>query len=208
MCQVQQNIVDTDAQVTEAGIRLAGQKGCALVIMEGLRGGALARAPKIVQDLYDSYPVRRSPVEWGFRHLVNYPEVSVILSGVSTMDQLKDDIELFSKPDFSAGCLKDDDRALLKKVKEAYESLTKVPCTGCDYCQPCPNNVAISRVFSGWNEGYRFDSWQQSKMFYGFMKMQKSDAGQCVECRECVDKCPQHIDIPEKLKEADRALSA
>jgi predicted aldo/keto reductase-like oxidoreductase len=207
MCQVQQNFLDVDREVTEEGIRLAGQKGCALVIMEGLRGGALARAPKPVQALYDAFPVKRSPVEWGFRHLVNYPEVSVILSGVSTLDQLKEDIELFSKEDFTPGCLKDDEKALIREAKKVYDGLTKVPCTGCEYCLPCPSNVAIPRIFAGYNDGYRFDNYQQSRMFYGFMKMQKADASQCVECNQCLEKCPQHINIPEMLKEAAVALA-
>ncbi|MDR2516285.1 MAG: aldo/keto reductase [Spirochaetaceae bacterium] len=207
MCQVQQNFLDVDREATEEGIRLAGQKGCALVIMEGLRGGALAKAPPQVQTLYDAFPVKRSPVEWAFRHLVNYPEVSVILSGVSTMEQLKDDIELFSKPDFTPGCLSAGEKALLGQAKDVYMSLTKVPCTGCEYCLPCPNNVAIPRVFSGYNDGYRFGNFQQSRMFYGFMKMQQADASRCVECNQCVEKCPQHINIPEALKEADKALS-
>jgi predicted aldo/keto reductase-like oxidoreductase len=208
MCQVQQNFVDVEREVTEEGIHLAGKKGCALVIMEGLRGGALAKAPKPVQALYDAYPGNRSPVEWGFRHLVNYPEVSVILSGVSTLDQLKEDIELFSKSDFTPNCLSTAETTVLREAKKAYDSLTKVPCTGCEYCLPCPNNVAIPRVFAGYNDGFRFDHWQQSKMFYGFMKMQKVDVSQCVECNQCLEKCPQHIAIPEKLKEAEKALAS
>jgi predicted aldo/keto reductase-like oxidoreductase len=208
MCQVQQNFLDVDREVTEEGIRLAGRKGCALVIMEGLRGGALAKAPKPVQALYDAFPEQRSPVEWGFRHLVNYPEISVILSGVTTLDQLKEDIALFSKDDFVPGCLSDKERTLLQDARKAYDSLTKVPCTGCEYCLPCPNNVAIPRIFAGYNDGTRFENWQQSKMFYGFMKMQKADASSCVECNQCVEKCPQHINIPEVLKEAHRALAS
>jgi predicted aldo/keto reductase-like oxidoreductase len=208
MCQVQQNLLDVNKEVTEEGIRLAGKKGCALVIMEGLRGGALAKAPKGVQALYDAYPVKRSAVEWGFRHLVNYSEVSVILSGVSTLEQLKEDIALFSKDDFIPGSLKAEDTALLTQVRESYEALTKVPCTGCEYCMPCPNNVAIPRIFSMWNDGYRFDNFNQSKMFYGFMAMQKADATACVECEQCLEKCPQHINIPQELKAAHGALKS
>jgi predicted aldo/keto reductase-like oxidoreductase len=208
MCQVQQNFLDVDREVTEEGIHLAGQKGCALVIMEGLRGGALATAPKPVQALYDAFPVKRSPVEWGFRHLVNYPEVSVILSGVSTLEQLKEDIALFSKDDFVPGCLGAAERELLQNARKVYDSLTKVPCTGCEYCLPCPNNVAIPRIFAGYNDGIRFENWQQSKRSYGFVKAQKADVSEYVECNQCLEKCPQHINIPEVLKEAGKALSA
>jgi predicted aldo/keto reductase-like oxidoreductase len=103
--QIQQNLLDVEQEVTEEGIRLAGKKGTALVIMEPLRGGGLASAPGPVGELYGSYAEKRQPVEWAFRHLINYPEVSCILSGMTTMQQLKENIELFSKPDFVPGSL-------------------------------------------------------------------------------------------------------
>ena len=206
MCQIQQNFMDINDEATEEGIRLAGKKGCALVIMEPLRGGMLANPPAPVQALYDEYPVKHSGTEWAFRHCINYPEVSTVLSGVSTMQQLKDNIEIFSKPDAVPGCLGHNDAELLKKVREKYLSLKSIPCTSCEYCMPCPHGVQIPGVFESYNDGKMYGSFDQPKRHYGFMIRGKRDASLCQECGECEPKCPQSIKIIETLKMAHEAL--
>jgi len=206
MCQIQQNLLDTDQQATERGIEAAGQKGCALVIMEPLRGGALANTPASVQALYDDYPVKRSPIEWAFRHLLNYPQVSTILSGMSTLEQLKENSAIFSQPEAVAGCMSEEDHALLRQVKAAYESVTTIPCTGCEYCQPCPHGVAIPQVFELYNNAMRFENFEPFKRGYWFLSSRGADASSCAECGECEQKCPQHIDIINQLKVAHEAL--
>jgi predicted aldo/keto reductase-like oxidoreductase len=206
MCQIQQNFIDVEREATAEAIALAGAKGTALVIMEPLRGGSLATPPKAVQAIYDSYPVKRGAVEWSFRHLINYPEVSAILSGVTTLEQLKEDIEIFSKADALPGCLSAPEKAILSEVKAKYESLASIPCTACEYCLPCPNGVQIPGVFSRYNDGVMFENFTQSKRGYYFMTKQKQDASQCAVCGECEEKCPQHIKIPELLKTAHESL--
>ena len=206
MCQIQQNFLDIDREATENAIKLAGEKGCALVIMEPLRGGGLATAPAAVQKLYDAYPVQRHPVDWAFRHLLNYPQVSTILSGMTTLEQLKENIELFSQPDAVSGCLSDGDRALLREVKAAYDSVATIPCTGCEYCMPCPHGVAIPRVFSLYNDAVRFGNATPSQRGYYFNTKAHCDASNCVECGECEPKCPQGIEIIRQLKVAHEAL--
>jgi len=206
MCQIQQNLLDTDKQATERGIKLAGQKGCALVIMEPLRGGALATAPARVQALYDDYPVKRSAVEWGFRHLIDYPQVSTILSGMSSLEQIKENIAIFSQPDAVPGCMSAEDKALLREVKAVYESITSIPCTACEYCMPCPNGVAIPRVFEDYNNAMRFENFEPFKRAYWFLSSQGADVSHCLQCGTCEEQCPQYIDIMHQLQVADEAL--
>jgi predicted aldo/keto reductase-like oxidoreductase len=206
MCQIQQNMLDADEEATEEAIHMSGKKGNALVIMEPLRGGGLASAPTSVQAIYDSYPVRRAPAEWAFRHLLNYPEVSCILSGMSNMDQLKENIEIFSKPDAVPNCLSDEEKAILKKAKETYEAFATIPCTGCEYCMPCPKGVGIPGIFSDYNAGNMFGNFDQPKRSYMFTSRGGHGADNCVECGACEKKCPQHIGIISQLKTAHESL--
>jgi predicted aldo/keto reductase-like oxidoreductase len=206
MCQIQQNLIDVNSEATEEAIHLAGRKGCALVIMEPLRGGCLATPPDAVKAVYNEYPVKRSGVEWAFRHVINYPEVSTILSGVTTLEQLKEDIEIFSKDDAVAGCLSGEEKSIIARVREKYLSLKSIPCTACEYCLPCPKGVNIPGVFGRYNDGVMFGSYDQPRRSYMFMTRGKSDAALCAACGACEKKCPQHIDIINKLKAAHEAL--
>ena len=206
MCQIQQNLLDTDKEVTENAIILAGQKGCALVIMEPLRGGGLAKASTTVQALYDEFPIKRSPVEWAFRHQLNYPQVSTILSGMTTMEQLKENIAIFSRPDAIPGCLSEEEKILLRKVKEAYDAVAIIPCTDCGYCVPCQHGVNIPYVFALYNDTVRFENFEPSKRFYWFITNMGGDAGRCQECGDCEKVCPQRIEIINELKTAHKAL--
>jgi len=208
MCQIQQNLVDIDHEATAEAIKLAGDKGCALVIMEPLRGGNLAKATAAVQAIYDGFEVSRTAVEWAFKHVLDYPQVSTVLSGMSTLEQLKENIEIFSRPDALPNTLTAEEHELLLKVKAAYESVEGVPCTGCEYCMPCPHNVNIPRIFSLYNDGVRFETFELSKRAYWFMTGMGvgADASHCVECGECEDKCPQGIKIIDRLKTAHQAL--
>jgi predicted aldo/keto reductase-like oxidoreductase len=206
MCQIQQNLIDVDREATEEAIRDAGKKGCALVIMEPLRGGNLAVPPAPVKAIYDSSGIRRGAVEWAFRHLLNYPEVSTILSGVSTMEQLKDNIEIFSKPDAVAGALSAEEQDLIVRVRERYLSLKSIPCTGCEYCLPCPQGVNIPQVFGKYNDGVMFGTFEPSRRGYLFQVQGRQDAGLCVRCGVCEQKCPQHIGIIGELARAHETL--
>ena len=206
MCQIQQNFFDTNKEATETACTLAGEKGCALVIMEPLRGGGLAKASTAVQALYDDYPVKRSPVEWAFRHLLNYPQVSTILSGMSTMEQLRENIMLFSLPDAIPDCLSEEDKDLLRKVKAAYEAISIIPCTDCQYCMPCPHGVDIPRVFGLYNDAVRFENFDPSKRGYWFAALMGCDVSRCIECGECKQKCPQGIDPVNQLKMVHQTL--
>jgi predicted aldo/keto reductase-like oxidoreductase len=206
MCQIQQNLIDVQNEATEEAIYLAEKKGCALVIMEPLRGGCLATPPDVVKAVYDEYPVKRSGVEWAFRHVINYPGVSTILSGVSTLEQLKEDIAIFSKEDAVPNCLTEAEKSIIARVREKYLSLKSISCTACEYCLPCPKGVNIPGVFGRYNDGLMFGSYDQPRRSYMFMSRGNADASQCAACGACEQKCPQHIDIINKLKTAHEAL--
>ncbi|GHU78876.1 aldo/keto reductase [Clostridia bacterium] len=200
MCQVQHNFLDVDREVTTKGIELAGKLGVALVVMEPLRGGNLGVCTKAVQAIYDAAPVSRSSVEWAFRYVAGLPQVSTILSGMSTLEQLKQNIELFSRPDMTPGNLNERDLAMLAEVKRTYEAVRTIPCTSCGYCMPCPQGVNIPTAFERYNTAKTFEALEPSRRTYMFLTRSGSDATNCVECGVCETKCPQGIKIIDQLK--------
>jgi predicted aldo/keto reductase-like oxidoreductase len=208
MCQIQQNLLDVEREATEQAILDAGKKGCALVIMEPLRGGNLAIPPDPVKEIYNEYPVKRSGVEWAFRHVLNYPQVSTILSGVTTMEQLKDNIAIFSRDDSVPGCLNDEEKKIIVRVREKYLSLKSISCTGCEYCMPCPQGVNIPQIFARYNEGVMFGNFEPARRHYKGQIRGNSDVSHCVECKACEQKCPQHIEIVKELKVVHEKLKA
>jgi hypothetical protein len=133
----------------------------------------------------------------------NQPEVSVVLSGMSTMEQVEQN--LASADRSGVGTLTADELALVDQVREAYRSLCAVPCTACKYCLPCPNDVNIPEIFEIYNDYLMYGDERRVRQFYGWLE-DKSRADKCIECGECLEKCPQKIEIPEWLKKADDAL--
>ena len=200
MVQIQYNFMDVNNQAGTKGLELAGRLGIPVVIMEGLLGGRLAKAPENVQALYDAFPVRRTPVEWAFRWLCNHPEVATVLSGCNEKEQIDDNLRIFDTVE--PGIMSDEELRLMDAVREAYLSRTKIGCTGCRYCMPCPNGVNIPGTFSTWNNVslYNLDPRQD----WGFKRMiEKGETpDNCVACGACEAACPQHLEIIEGLKRA------
>ncbi|MCL2571344.1 MAG: aldo/keto reductase [Defluviitaleaceae bacterium] len=200
------NILDQKREVTAEGIKIAANHGIAMAVMEPLRGGGLAHAPKVVQEIYDSFPVKRTPAEWAFRYLANMPGVSTIISGMSNMEQLKENIAIFSQPDMIPGHLTPEEEQLIISARQAYESIITIPCTACNYCIPCPQNVGISTVFTQYNDGHRFGFFDQARRSYMFLSRPGRGVDKCTDCGVCVPKCPHGIDIPAQLKIAHERL--
>jgi len=201
MCQIQLNFMGEDYQAGVEGLKYAASKGVVVVIMEPLLGGLLGEnIPQDIIDEWNQSGIIRTPTDWAFKWLANFPEVTVILSGVSTMGQLKEDIEIFK--DALPNSLTQKEIGAYKKIKKLYDSKIKVRCTGCSYCMPCPSGVNIPEVFKQYNNTFMGDPtiWKGSYKF--FLCANKMDASQCVECGQCEEKCPQHIPIIDKLKEA------
>ncbi|MCL1997320.1 MAG: aldo/keto reductase [Turicibacter sp.] len=206
MCLVQQNLLDVNKETTEEAIFTAHKKGLAVVAMEPLRGGGLAQAPDPVAKLYDNFRIKRTPAEWAFRHLANYPEISSMISGMSNMEQLKENLAIFNQDDLLPNHLQDDEKELIVKAREAYDSIVTIPCTTCNYCVPCPHGVDIPGTFRNYNDGNRFGFFDQVRRSYMFTRNASRGADKCTNCGVCSPKCPQSIDIPKELKVAHEML--
>jgi len=207
MCQIQLNIMDMYEQAGVEGLKYAGSKNIPVNIMEPLKGGKLAKSvtPEI-EAIWNEADVKRSPIEWAFRWLYNFPEIAVILSGVSNLEQLKDNLRIFN--DAKANCMNEKELNLVHKVREIYLSKTRVQCTGCNYCQPCPQGVIIPEIFQAVNNASMYNEEAQARSGYQkYFISQNKDASQCIECGNCESACPQNIPIIEKLKESHEYLT-
>jgi predicted aldo/keto reductase-like oxidoreductase len=210
MCQIQYNFLDEKLQAGTEGLKWAASKKLAVMVMEPLRGGSLAtRLPIVAQQFYDNAAVKRSAAEWGLRWVWNHPEVTVVLSGMNDECQVTENIKTAQTA--LSNSMKPEELATIKKVADAYRKLLKVPCTGCQYCMPCPNGVNIPRNFQAYNDVYISGDEQQARGMYAMFLMGgltgvRADAALCKECGTCVVRCPQQINIPEKLKDVAKDL--
>ena len=204
-CQIQYNYMDVDYQAGTEGLQYAAGKGLAVVVMEPIRGGRLSKSvPPSIQALWDSAQVRRTPAEWALQWVWNHPEVSVVLSGMSTMGHVVENVESASRS--GPGILTEQELALVSRVREAYEALCPIPCTDCQYCLPCPSGVNIPRVFDIYNDLMMYGDENRAHAFYNSFVKEEERADLCIECGECLDKCPQMIEIPEWLAKAHGIL--
>ncbi len=207
MCLIQLNILDDNHQAGVKGLRYAAQKGVDAAIMEPLKGGLLAnRIPEDVQTLLNARPEKRSLVEWALRFVCHFPEAKVILSGVSSMAQLQDNIRIFE--DAKPNGMSKADFELIAQIKSIYMRLVKVGCSGCGYCMPCPAGINIPEIFKVYNDSALSDWPEFGRVFYSLLASNGKDASACVECRRCEAHCPQHIAIADVLKEAHASMTA
>ncbi len=205
MSQIQLNILDDDYQAGIKGLKYAADKGIKLVIMEPLRGGALAKAPKEVQAAYDAFEIKRSSVEWSFRYLYNMPEIMTILSGMSTMAQVEDNLNIFKNA--QPNSMSSNEIALIEKVKQLFLARIKTQCTACAYCQPCPQNVHIPNIFNGYDGHLMLDQVDKFKNQYQNLIKEEKDASLCIACGQCEAACPQHLPIIDLLAEIHSELA-
>ncbi len=204
-CQIQYNFMDTDYQAGTKGLKYAANEGLAVVVMEPLRGGLLARnVPPAVQQAWDSAPRRRTPADWALQWVWNQPQVSVVLSGMSTMEQVEQNVA--SAGESGPGTLTEEDLALIARVRDAYGELSRIPCTDCRYCLPCPSGVNIPGIFEIYNDAMVYGDMQYAQTSYLWID-EGARANLCAECGECLEKCPQQIEIPEWLTKAHGMLS-
>ena len=208
-CQIQYNYLDEHNQAGTEGLRYAAEQGLAVIVMEPLRGGNLAGpVPEAVQTIWDEAPLKRSPAEWGLRWVWNHPEVTVALSGMNNEAHIDENLRAADSafPD----SLTVDELALITRVRDTYQQLMEVGCTGCGYCMPCPAGVDIPGCFALYNTHHLFPRDRTAKFVYlgrhGGILGAVSYAGLCKTCGKCEKICPQHLKIPILMKQVSREM--
>ena len=208
-CQIQYNYLNTDYQAGTAGLKRAAEKGLPVIIMEPLLGGKLATGlPKKAVHLFQSANHTLSPAAWALRWLWNQKEVTVVLSGMNELSQLEENIE--TARDAQSGMFTPKEEKAFDSVINAINETYKVPCTGCNYCMPCPHNVNIPACFAAYNMSHTVgfvSGMMQYVTSTGLMSSQKKyTASNCEECGACEKKCPQNIPIVKSLKKVSKRM--
>ena len=208
LAQVQYNFMDVNEQAGRKGVEYAAGKRIAVVVMEPLRGGLLTKdpPPDAVAEVWVKAEKKRKPVEWAFQWIWDQPEIAVVLSGMSTMEQVEENLEIAGRAE--AGVMTDADLEIIDQVRKAYRGIRPVKCTACQYCMPCPNNVDIPTCFQMYDDAMMYnDTWTgQFRYNDSFGIDQERRADKCTECGECLEKCPQSIQIPDWLKKVHATL--
>ena len=200
-CQIQYNYLDTEFQAGKKGLKYANNKGIAIVVMEPLRGGTLAKTPPPkVKDVLKQSSNQRNAVEWSLQWLWDQEEVNVVLSGMSTMGQLKENIKLAKQA--KEHKLNENENELIQKARKKFLDIFPVACTGCNYCVPCPQGVAIPNIFALYNKAIIYDEYEKNNNSYSNFS-DKAKADNCIECGECEEACPQNLSIINYLKDVD-----
>ncbi len=195
-CQIQLNYLDTDYQAGMQGLKLAKEKGLGVVIMEPLKGGRLAEVPVAMTEIFREANSKRSDVAWAFDFLYDMPEVSVVLSGMSTMEQVEQNVAIARNS--STNRLDTEEKEAYVKAKNVFDELKTIPCTNCKYCMPCPHGVAIPNNFTISNDLKIFGMKDIRKKEYEALS-KEGQASNCKSCKICEKECPQNIIISEEL---------
>ncbi|MDR1134873.1 MAG: aldo/keto reductase [Clostridiales Family XIII bacterium] len=199
-CQIQLNYMDVNFQAGLEGLKYAASKGIPVVIMEPLKGGKLTDSvPDEIQRLWDGAAVKRSPAEWAFRWVADFPEVLTILSGMSTMEQLDENLSILSAAEASS--LTIDEKALIKDVSDAYNRITPYSCTSCRYCMPCASGVNIPESIQFRNDWEVYNHNDKLTDNFNMFFPRTERPSNCVECGQCEEKCPQSLSIIKALSE-------
>ena len=213
MTQIQWNFVDHNTQATTKGLEYAASKGIAVVVMEPIKGGKLANPTKEIEEIIESAPVKRTAANWALQYVWNHPGVSVVLSGMSTFDQVKENIESANNSGLNA--FDEEELKIISDMAVRYKKKSIIPCTFCLYCQPCPSGVNIPQNFRLLNELLWTEN--EEEPFTKYQSLAKSEeelktmedngnASLCEQCGECLEKCPQMIDIPNELEKVHSVL--
>ncbi|MCK5515795.1 MAG: aldo/keto reductase [Desulfobulbaceae bacterium] len=201
-CQIQYNFLDQENQAGTAGLNYAASRDLGVVVMEPLRGGniGLPEPPAAVEEIWNMAEKKRTPVEWALRWVWNHPEVTVVLSGMNEESHIEENLNIADKA--RSDSLTKTELEVVERAALKYQDLMKVNCTGCGYCMPCPEGVKIPESFEVYNKMHMFGDKEGAKFSYALrMSGELTDgepgfASQCVECGECMEKCPQNIEIP------------
>ena len=204
-CQIQYNYMDIKSQAGTRGLKYAASKGLGVVIMEPLLGGRLANPPKDIKSLLRAGSTPHSASDLALQWLWTQPEVSVVLSGMSTMAQVKGNLRSAEKS--GIGSMGKRDQVLVDRIRVKYLEKVPIGCTRCMYCMPCPNGVDIPGNFELYNQGFIHEDMKTSRTTYARFFDEKERAGSCKNCKECEEKCPQKLPIPELMAKVHAELS-
>ncbi len=199
-CQIQFNYMDTDYQAGLKGYKLAESKGIPMVIMEPIKGGQLANVPDEIKDVFRSIHPDWSDASWALRYVASHENVYTVLSGMSTLDQVLDNLKTFDE--FVP--LNSIELEAIEKAKALFAARVQVPCTGCRYCMPCPFGIDIPGNFSILNNAHIYNRFEEAKKKY--QSLEQARAEFCHQCGACMKQCPQHIQIPSKLEQVKKEL--
>ena len=198
--QLQINYLDWESPAIESRVcyDLCVKHGKPVIVMEPVKGGSLARVPAAVEQLFREYNPDASPVSWAIRYCASLPNVMMVLSGMSNMEQMEDNLGYME--DFKP--LNDEEQAIIARATQVISDAIAVPCTACHYCtEGCPQEIAIPEYFNLYNNLQQFpDQKGNCKLYYDLLAKNHGKASECVECGQCEAQCPQHIDIIDNLK--------
>jgi predicted aldo/keto reductase-like oxidoreductase len=191
--------MDEEYQAGTKGLEYACEKGLSVVVMEPLRGGKLTvKVPEDVKAIWDNAPIKRTPAEWGLRWVANHPQVTTILSGMSNMQQVEENLKILGQA--KANELSGEELAIIEKAAETYRARNLYGCTNCKYCMPCTQEISIPDVIDARNEAGIYDEKMHGVFAVNVLLDHKPS--ECIECGVCEPKCPQHLPIIKIMKEA------
>ncbi len=196
--QVQYNYVDVHAHGGLEAVRYASERGLGVVVMEPLRGGTLARPVPGVTEFLAGVNEWRTPADWALSWLWDQPEVTVVLSGMNTLDQLRANIACAERARLNS--LSRQERAAFEEVRALYRGRGAVDCTGCGYCRPCPSGVDIPRCIQLYNDAVLFGDPVASRSGYRILCRHGGGASSCTGCGACEVRCPQGLDLRTHLQ--------
>lgn len=204
-CQIQYNFMDENNQAGTEGLKYAASKDLGIIVMEPLLGGNLANpVPPEVEEIWKEAAVKRTPVEWALCWVWNHPEVTVVLSGMNMEAHIEENLKIADEA--YPNSLTEAEIQLVSRAEQKYHQLMKIGCTGCQYCMPCPSGVNIPECFDVYNDLHMFGNVDGSKFTYAirmsgvFTNTGPGFASQCIQCGECMEKCPQNLKIPDLLE--------
>lgn len=200
--QIQLNYMDTEEQAGMKGYELAAEKNIPLVIMEPVKGGSLAAFADDIMDKYHALDPEASAASFALRFVGTLPNILTVLSGMSTMEQVEDNLRTFT--DFKP--LSDKEQEAIRDVVALLRSRVQNGCTGCRYCMPCPAGVNIPGCFGAWNTYHMYQNYNVVRWKWEQEIGETQQAKNCIQCGKCEKACPQHLSIREDLKKAQADL--
>ncbi|MBR2557605.1 MAG: aldo/keto reductase [Methanobrevibacter sp.] len=193
----QMNYLDEYYQSGVMGLNYLKEVNIGSMVMEPLRGGRLVQnIPESIQNLWNTAEVKRTPLEWALQYLWNRNDVDCVLSGMTSLEQVKENVKLASQEDV----ISENDQELIREVARTYKTFLGNDCSRCGYCMPCPHGVDIINCLAEYNIAHMMGNPKASAMQYFSLIDDDSRADSCVDCKECLPFCTQMLNIPEELQ--------